>query len=149
MRNTPATCITQIKSLYKNRMHADALRACANAVSEWPHDLDILNLYGELLTQLSRPVEAGSLFPRCTCTFTGPGRCPESPCSGFAYYRADRLRQSSHANRRLSLAPDIAEIHANLGNIHAAQGDMGAAEKSFQRALEIEPRILRCAIESR
>lgn len=41
----------------------------------------------------------------------------------------------------LALRPDLAEAHANMGNLHYLQGHYEEAQRSFQRAIKIKPQL--------
>ena len=141
MINAPSNCISQIKNLFSNRMHAAALQTCLQAVSEWPDDMELLNLYGELLMKLSRHVEAESCFRRILVCV--PGRADVMNRLAAVLLSQGRAGDAQRICQQAAiLSPDSAEIHANLGNIYEAISNMDAAERSYLRAAEIAPGFL-------
>lgn len=44
-----------------------------------------------------------------------------------------------HCRRAVELAPDLAEAHNNLGNVHRSQGHLTEAEACYHRALQLAP----------
>ena len=53
--------------------------------------------------------------------------------------RGNTTQAEAAYRRALSIHPDFAEAHNNLGNLLKAQGKWKAAEKSFRRALQLLP----------
>jgi Flp pilus assembly protein TadD len=74
---------------------------------------------------------------------------------------ADRTRRTAHvlarvlmqrgetegaarlAQRALAIDPKIADLHALMGYVHLAQDDLGAAEASFRRSIELDGQVAR------
>ncbi|HEX3123612.1 MAG TPA: tetratricopeptide repeat protein [Rhodanobacteraceae bacterium] len=51
----------------------------------------------------------------------------------------DQAQIAGYIDRALALAPDLGEAHASRATLSQAQGDFAAAEREFQRAIELAP----------
>ena len=44
----------------------------------------------------------------------------------------------THLQRALALDPDLARAHYHLGALYAARGDVEAAQREYQRAIDLD-----------
>src|SRR5687768_14513415 len=62
--------------------------------------------------------------------------------AGLAAREANRLEEAAlELGQAAKLAPQLAEIHLNLGLVHHRRRDWRAAIASFERALELKPAL--------
>jgi tetratricopeptide (TPR) repeat protein len=80
----------------------------------------------------------------------GPLHCPAQDSDAILkLYRdaqtAEQAGQYAQAaqnyERIIALRPDLAEAHANLGNLYYVQGKYEQAQRSFQNALKLKPQL--------
>lgn len=83
--------------------------------------------------------EAEFAFGRLIKAF--PKHAPLLNIGGVIYSRLQAFGNAVDCFRRsLTLQPDVASTHSNLGNALLESGDVESAEEAFERALEIAPR---------
>jgi tetratricopeptide (TPR) repeat protein len=141
MTDAPAQVIARVNSLLANKKQAEAMKVAARAAADSPDDMQLLRLYGDLLMQVSRPVEA----ERCYRRLLEQNSQQADVLNRLAAVLQTQRRSDEAVQaclQALSLAPENPEIHANLGNIFSSLGRVADAEDCFQRAIRIAPTFL-------
>jgi len=68
-----------------------------------------------------------------------------NPYASAVFLKTAQSVMRPNAIRALELDPLLAEAHAAMGIVHSSEFDWASAEKSFQRALELNPRLTQIA----
>lgn len=110
------------------------LRARAAADVRFPGDDDVINLFEQAIAtdDSLAPAYAGLAMAYAFQSF-------QSPIDPNRAKKLDRMRAA--AERAVQLDPLLADSHTARGIAYARDGNWDLAERSFRRALEIDPRL--------
>lgn len=126
---------------------AEALEAAEHAVRLGPESQDALRVLAVCLRRLNRPREALAVTDQLLARDPSDHRnhLLAAECAGDLFQQTGRAHRGPaiHAQHALARAvhlhPDSADVHARAGWVYCALDGALMAERSFRRALDIDP----------
>ena len=116
------------------------------AAAHYRHAIRLRPEHAEAHNNLANTLADNGLADEAVLHFDGQSssiRALSRPTSTSAAccWRGDYRTEPAHFGRALGLNPNIAEAHANLGDVCLAQGRLHDAVERYQRALAVKPEL--------